>query len=177
MGVGESANFVPAIGSATLTQFDAPPSTDCSGAGLIGTFFGPYSWTELLPADSDLDRDGCTDRDELSGHMFDGTGAGGGGLRDPWSFWDFFDLPSGIPAMRDGSVSGIDFFALLARFGATGDPTVDPLSPPSPAPAYHPAFDRGAVMGPYLWNARAADGSITGTDFFTMLSQFSHTCG
>jgi hypothetical protein len=54
---------------------------------------------------------------------------------------------------------------------------VDPLSAPPAAPAYHPAFDRGSSFGPYPWNVYPADGSITGTDFFTVLAQFGHSCG
>ncbi len=177
IGVGESANFVPAVGSATLTRFDAPPSTDCSGAGLIGTFFGPYTWTQLLPVDNDQDRDGCTDRQELAGDFFAKTGQQAGGLRDPWSFWDFYDVPTRASLTRDGAVSAPDFFAVLGRFNATGDPGIDPLSTPPPMPAYHTAYDRGgAIAGGNAWNLTPADGSIAGPDFFRVLAQFGHTC-
>ena len=112
----------------------------------------------------DEDGDGCSDVQELG---FDPTV---GGLRDPNDFWDFFDTN------RDRSVSILDFFDLLQRFGATGDASIDPLSDPPPAPAYHPRFDRGPVTGANSWNVAPADGAIAVTDFFTLLSQFGHTC-
>ena len=93
-----------------------------------------------------------------------------GGLRDPFNFWDFFD-PN-----RDRSVTTADVFALLERFGAAGDPNIDPLSDPPPAPAYHPRFDRAASSGPYAWSITAADGAIATTDIFALLAQIGHTC-
>jgi hypothetical protein len=122
--------------------------------------------------DADLDNDGCTDGHEQQS-------AGGtqtsGGLRSPKIFWDFFDTPDSSN-IRDKAVAGTDFFRVLARFGATGDSMIDPLSTPPLAPAYHTAFDRGPSSGPNPWNLTQADGSITGTDFFAMLAQFGHSC-
>ena len=111
----------------------------------------------------DSDRDGCADGREL------GSSVSFGGQRDPKSFWDFFD------PTRDGVVSILDFFALLARFGAVGDPTVDPLSDP-PEQGYHPRYDRGGLIGPDPWNLAPADGAIAITDFFALLAQFGHVC-
>ena len=114
------------------------------------------------PPDSDLD--GCTDEREA------GTEAAQGGQRDPKNFWDFFD-PN-----RDRSVTVSDFFALLQRFGAVGDPNIDPLSVPPLPPAYHTRFDRGGVTGANAWNLGPPNGAITTTDFFSLLVQFGHTC-
>ena len=102
-------------------------------------------------------------------------GAGQGGFRDPSNFWDYFDVPTGPSAVRDEQVTGLDFFAMLGRFGATGNGSVDPLTTPPPA-GYHPAFDRGGAVGPNGWNVGGANGSIAATDFFTMLAQFGHSC-
>jgi hypothetical protein len=126
--------------------------------------------TCLSPTDlQDTDGDSCIDVRELS------FGAEQGGFRDPSNFWDYFDVPAGLGQLRDEAVSGLDFFAVLARFGSSGNAQIDPLSPP-PALGYHTAFDRGGAVGPNGWNVGEADGSITGTDFFTMLSQFGHSC-
>jgi hypothetical protein len=109
--------------------------------------------------------DGCTTAQEL------GTNQVAGGLRDPFNWWDFFD-----PSL-DGSIAGTDFFAVLGRFGSSGDPTIDPTSTPPAAPAYHPRFDRGAgISGASGWNTNPANGSVAGTDFFTILGQFGHAC-
>ena len=113
----------------------------------------------------DSDGDGCLDRQEL------GVDPLLGGLRDPKSFWDFFD-PS-----RDRAVSLQDFLQVLAHFGSVGDPTVDPLSAPPPPPAYHSRFDRGGqVLGGQPWHELPPDGSIGLADFLSLLRQFGHTC-
>jgi hypothetical protein len=122
------------------------------------------------PFDPDTDADGCWDGREL------GSNPATGGQRSPLVFWDFFDVPAGATPAKDRIVSGLDFFALLQRFGASGDPGIDPNSPVPPPPAYHTAFDRGATAGPNAWNLTAADGAIAGTDFLSLLAQFGHTC-
>jgi hypothetical protein len=126
---------------------------------------------ECISPTLDSDVDGCTNTQEL------GTVVALGGRRNPLHFWDVFDTPTGMKHERDRTVTGLDFFALLGRFGATGDPEIDPLSQPPSAPDYHPAFDRGSVAAPDPWNLAAANGSITGTDFFAMLGQFGLNCG
>jgi sugar lactone lactonase YvrE len=127
----------------------------------------PNNLAVAFDVSADLDDDGCTSDQELGGPAISG------GERNPKDFWDFFDTPA--PA-RDAQISGLDFFAVLARFGASGDNSIDPLSIPPPAPAYHTAFDRGMVTGVNPWNVAAADGAIAGTDFFTILTQFGHSC-
>jgi hypothetical protein len=121
------------------------------------------------PHPADLDSDGCSDQRES------GPVPELGGLRNHTHFWDFFDTPN-ASNLRDSAISGLDFFAVLSRFGATGAAGIDPLSAPPAAPAYHTAFDRGLSFGPNVWNVYPADGSITGTDFFTALGQFGHAC-
>ncbi len=117
----------------------------------------------------DADLDGCADEQEL------GSDPTLGGLRDPSSFWDFYDVPTGLGLQRDQSVSGSDIFAVIGRFNATGDAGIDPLSPP-PASGYHTAYDRGLLVGPDPWDLGAADGSIASTDIFGVIGQFNHSC-
>jgi hypothetical protein len=117
--------------------------------------------------DDNDDNDGCTDSQET------GLVATAGGLRDPHNFWDFFDVPA--PG-RDGAIASADLFAVLGRFGSTGDPGIDPLSAPGPAPEYHTAFDRGSVVGANPWNIGPADGSIAAADIFAVLGQLNHSC-
>jgi hypothetical protein len=125
--------------------------------------------TVMNGADADDDNDGCTDTQEQGGDK------ALGGQRNPHSVWDFFDTPDGAN-VRDLAVAGTDFFRVLGRFGATGTPG-DPLSAPPAAPAYHSAFDRSPAMGgPHPWSLGAADGAITGQDFFAILGQFGDNC-
>jgi hypothetical protein len=65
---------------------------------------------------------------------------------------------------------------VLRHFNNEGDAGEDPLSTP-PETGYHPAYDRGDLVGPNAWNVGEADGSIAGTDFFAVLAQFNHECG
>jgi glucose/arabinose dehydrogenase len=127
--------------------------------------FGADRIAYLAP---DHDRDGCSDAREA------GTDEVAGGERNAKNFWDFYDTPDGAN-VRDGDVAGTDFFRLLARFGTMGSPAGDPLSAPPPS-GYHTAFDRGSPSGD-PWDLTAANGSISGTDFFSMLGQFGHSCG
>jgi serine protease len=116
----------------------------------------------------DEDLDGCLGIQEL------GPDPLLGGQRDKDVFWDFFDTPN-ADNVRDGAVSIPDVFRVIGRFGTTGNPSIDPLSPP-PATGYHTAFDRGPSSGPHLWNLQPADGTVTATDVFASLVQFGHTC-
>jgi hypothetical protein len=120
--------------------------------------------------DDNDDNDGCNDAQET------GPDVTAGGRRDPHNFWDFFDVPAGAGLTRDGSISAADFFAVLGRFNSSGDPGIDPLSMPGPAPEYHSAYDRGVVVGENPWNLGAANGSISGLDIFSMLQQLNHSC-
>jgi CSLREA domain-containing protein len=133
-----------------------------------GTPVSPTSTPDPLVHDSD--QDGCADGEEA------GKNEALGGLRNPKHFWDFYDVPTGDNPIRDQSISALDFFALIGRFGATGDPATSPFAFVPAPPAYHTAFDRGPTVGPNLWDLTPPDGSISGMDFFAMLAQFGHSC-
>lgn len=151
-----------------------------NGSGELGNGMLGYN---TIPVDLyvDSDDDGCTDDRELQTAASSETL---GGRRSAKNFWDFFDTPTGSwPAVaRDGSVTGLDFFAVLSRFGTNDGDGIAPINrftDPQALPpqiGYHPAFDRGPSSGPNAWNLTAANGSVAGTDFFAMLAQFGHSC-
>ncbi|MEX1253125.1 MAG: flexitail domain-containing putative surface protein [Dehalococcoidia bacterium] len=129
------------------------------------------AWRRVSGSGADYDQDGCTDAQEANSDQVMG------GRRNPQSFWDFFDVPVGSPLARDQAVTAGDVAGVVARFGATGNADLDPLSPPGPAPAYHPAYDRGGVRpGGERWSLLPADGSITAGDVAAAVVQFGHTC-
>ena len=118
----------------------------------------------------DTDRDGCADSREL------GSSAVLGGRRDANYFWDFFDTPTGSPPARDRVVTIADIGAVVARFGTTGSPAIDPLSAP-PASGYHTAFDRSPPQpGADPWDLGPPDGSVTIGDIGLAVAQFGHSC-
>jgi hypothetical protein len=120
--------------------------------------------------DPDDDNDGCFDFQEL------GPSPLAGGLRNPKLFWDFFDTPDAANA-RDAAVTAGDLARVAQRFGATGDPGLDPLSAPPAAPAYHTAFDRSPPgAGADAWDAGPPDGAITAGDLAGVVAQFGHSC-
>ncbi len=154
----------------------ACPSTDqrgvarpLDGDGLAGA---ACDIGAVEPGRLDADQDGCIDEQEAQTLPASETS---GGHRDPNNFWDFFDVPTGPGLMRDRSVSGPDIFAVIGRFNTTGNPAVDPLSPP-PSSGYHSAYDRGPLLGPDPWDLGPADGSIASTDIFAIIAQFNHSC-
>jgi alpha-tubulin suppressor-like RCC1 family protein len=144
----------------------------------------PQNVVGLSSAPADWDGDGCADKREL------GLTAAVGGQRDPFSFWDFFDVPSGAFLARDHAVTAADIAGVVARFGSsdagagTFDRNSDPLSLPIPAgqPSgtrqnYHPAFDRGgSIPGQDQWSMLPPDGSISAGDLAGVVAQFGHTC-
>ncbi len=127
-----------------------------------------------LPNDPDLDddNDGCADLREFQTAVGSQTT---GGRRDPHNFWDFYDVPTGAGLLRDRAVAGPDIFGVIGRFNTAGNPMIDPLSPPPPA-GYHPAYDRGPLVGPDPWDLGPANGSVAGTDIFAVIAQFNHSC-
>jgi hypothetical protein len=119
--------------------------------------------------DSDDDNDGCSDGAE------NGTNPQTGGLRDPLDIWDFMDQWLG--GLRDRVVSGGDLGAVVARFGSTGSPSGDPLTPPVAQAGYHVMADRnGSYPGQAPWNLRPPDGSVSGGDIGAAVAQFGHSC-
>lgn len=130
----------------------------------------------VLAYDDDLD--GCANIQEA------GVSSSTGGQRDPAYFWDFMDVPIGLPPERDRAVSVGDIGGVVARFGAFQDPPLtkpealaQALTPPPPAPAYHAAFDRnGADPSGDPWDLFPPDGTITVGDIGAVVVQFGHTC-
>ena len=118
------------------------------------------------PPKIDTDGDGCLDNRES------GPDETLGGRRDHLNFWDFFD-PN-----RDRSVTLLDFLAVLRHFGTVGNPaTLDPDGPEPLAGEYWASADRGGqAPGGDPWDELPANGSITFTDFLSVLRQFGHTC-
>ncbi|MEX1254220.1 MAG: flexitail domain-containing putative surface protein [Dehalococcoidia bacterium] len=139
------------------------------------------------PCDADTDSDGCLDGREVL------TQAGtqvSGGRRDPLYFWDYFDVPTGLPPTRDGAVSAGDVAGVVARFGSNddapgtfdrgSDPLSAPQAPVQPSGAranYHPVYDRtGVTPGGETWDLLPPNGSITSGDLAAVVAQFGHSC-
>jgi hypothetical protein len=165
----------PASGTITVTYdltdpFDCVDGTETTGPATMTPLAQGHDDDVWGPNPGETGPDGCSTWEEL------GPSALLGGLRDPFNFWDFYDVPVGTPPVRDKMVNIIDIGAINLRFGAVGDPTIDPLSPPPPAPAYHTAFDRNSPIGPDNWNLGAADGAINIIDIGAAIVQFGHTC-
>lgn len=108
-----------------------------------------------------------------------------GGQRDPFYFWDFFDVYVGLPAARDGTVSIGDIGGVVARFGSVADvppskeeALAQALTNPTDMTSYHAAFDRGPgiIAGQNVWNPLPPDGSISIGDIGAVVAQFGHSC-
>jgi hypothetical protein len=169
-------------------------ATDSSGDGSHGDVRtgqpGAAEWlASTAPIDGggggpDADGDGCSDSQEQ------GLNPAQGGLRDPNSVWDFFDVPTGSFLLRDRAVAGADIAAIVQRFGSNDtapgdfDRNSDPLSTPNATVApsgaranYHPAFDRGGTPpGADPWDLLAANGAVSGGDISAAVLQFGHSC-
>ena len=126
----------------------------------------------------DSDFDGCADVQE------ENPTAVLGGQRDPTSFWDFFDVPTGSPPERDRIVNIIDIGAIVLRFGTVSEPPptkqaalAEALTPPPDLTSYHAAFDRGGpIPGDDLWDLLPPNGAINIIDIGAAVIQFGHTC-
>jgi alpha-tubulin suppressor-like RCC1 family protein len=108
----------------------------CWGWGGFGQLGNGRILNVSTAQDNDFDSDGCQDEREL------GTNETTGGKRNPKNFWDFFDVWTGTPYVRDRIVNSTDVSAVQARYFTNGDPNADPLATPSASNNYHPAFDR-----------------------------------
>jgi hypothetical protein len=120
---------------------------------------------------ADIDQDRCTDGEEL------GLKQGKGGRRNPDHFWDFMDQYTGSPLARDKIVAVGDIGAVVNRFGSSGDPNGDPLTPPAAATGYHTSADRnGSVPGQDPWDLNPPNGSISIGDYGAVVAQYGHSC-
>ncbi len=139
------------------------------------------TFQQVVQIGGDADRDGCLDKQE------GGLDPTQGGLRDPFFFWDYGDMPLEDPPgsasyARNRMIRVDDILAVVNRYfadDAGGTAAVnrnsDPLSAP-PANGYHPAFDRGKISGPHPWNVLPPDGKIRVGDILTVVRQYFHDC-
>ena len=133
------------------------------------------------PDPGDTDGDGCSDAQE------NGPDENLGGRRSHVSYWDFYDVwthPPGQPTAweRNKVINVFDILAVALRFGP--GPVADKqtalaaaLTQPVDEAGYHPAYDRGLVIGANNWNRAGPDGSINIVDdILGIAQQFGHTC-
>jgi hypothetical protein len=153
--------------SAELVLGTDPAIADTDGDTLTDGFELLERGTNPLKTDTDVD--GCSDGQEL------GANPALGGQRDPRHFWDFMD--QWVNLEKDRRVNIIDVGALVPRFGTAGDPSGDPLNPPTTLNGYHVSADRtGPQLGANVWNAGPPDGVINIIELGLILVQFGHTC-
>lgn len=156
----------------TLNLTEVDLGGDIDGDGLVACQ-EQAAGTDPQVADTDLD--GCKDGRELS------TNAQQGGMRNPLNRWDFFDVPVGSTP-RDKIITISDINAVKARYftnDANGTAAInrntDPFSLPPPT-GYHPAFDRGPLIGPDPWDLGPPDGRIDISDILAVIKQYFHNC-
>ena len=107
-----------------------------------------------------------------------------GGLRDPSSFWDFFDVYAGAQLARDSSITIGDIIGVVSRFGSgraepltEEEALAEATTLPPAAPAYHSAFDRGgADPEGNRWDLFPPGGNIVIGDIIAVVAQFGHIC-
>ena len=162
----------------TPTVTDTPANTPTP----TDTPSGPTSTPTKQPDPGDTDLDGCSDEAE------NGADPQFGGLRNYTYFWDFFDVwthPLGDPIgwERNRVINIPDILGVAVRFGPGPGPVpkaqalAAALTPPVTANGYHPAFDRGGIIGPNNWDRAPADGSINILDdILGVAFQFGHDC-
>ena len=169
----------------TLTQTPTPTNTPTPTITLTPTPKQPGGDTDgdtiANGSDPDDDNDGCTDVQEL------GTNEALGGLRNPHSFWDFYDVwthPAGQPTMweRNSVVNIFDILAVALRFGpgpqlSKQDAFAAALTPPADDAGYHAGYDRGPIIGANTWDRAPPDASINIVDdILGVAGQFGHDC-
>ncbi len=184
-GLQSGVTAITAGGYSTCALIETTGAVKCWGDnrwGQIGDGTITQRNTPVEVVSYDDDEDGCTDTQEL------GADETKGGRRNPKSFWDFFDMWTESPPIRDEIISNGDQGAVIGRFGSTDDNNhdgvpdkpinryTDPLTLP-PATGYHPAFDRGGVApGGDPWDLLPADGNVSVGDIGALVAQFGHNC-
>jgi glucose/arabinose dehydrogenase len=167
---GRTVDSVTTLASAFANPLDVAVGPD--GTVYVAEYGGDRV-SFLQPPQPDADSDGCSDARESQ------TAPGSqvtGGLRNPNSFWDFFDTPDNGNT-RDRAVTVADIARIVSRFGSSGDTGIDPLGVPPLAPAYHTAFDRAtATPSSDAWDLGPPNGSITVSDVAAAVVQFGHSC-
>ena len=144
---------------------------DCTKPDFADTITYPPVLAEAAPQppnwDSDLD--GCTDAQEL------GPVRAIGGLRDPYNRWDLIDV--WVNGVKDKTVNILDIGAIVKRFGSVGDPTGDPLVPPTALTGFDAGSDRSPpLIGSKVWNLGPPDGVINLIEIGEMAASFGNTC-
>jgi hypothetical protein len=149
------------VGALTLTPLAQSHDLDYWGGGMTGP-------------------DGCSTWEELD------TNQNVGGLRDPFNFWDFFDVwaPSGSAFVKDWRVNIIDQGVVVNRSGshdaggtAPNNRNSDPLIPPTSGSGYHVSADRSSPLtGSNVWNLSPPDGQINIIDIGLVVAQGGHSC-
>ena len=133
------------------------------------------------PDPGDTDQDGCSDVAE------NGPDERLGGRRNYVSFWDFYDVwthPLGDPQgwARDRVITVFDILGVAVRFGpgpflSEAEALAAALTPPTSPSGYHPAFDRGGLVGPNPWDRSPPNGTINVVDdVLGVAVQFGHRC-
>ena len=133
------------------------------------------------PDPGDTDQDGCSDQAENGAFEYLG------GQRNFLYFWDFYDVwtrPPGDPSgwERNKVLNIFDINATGARFGpgpllSKSDALAQALIAPTDATSYHPAYDRGPIIGANVWDRGPPDGSINIVDdILGIAQQFGHSC-
>ena len=87
------------------------------------------------------------------------------------------DQWTGSPFVRDKIIAVGDIGALVSRFGTSGDPSGDPLTPPVASTGYHTIADRnGAYPGGDPWDLLPPNGNVSVGDIGAVVVQFGHSC-
>ena len=157
----------------------------CTAGEVYVVLGGPQPTPTPTPAKQpdpgDTDQDGCSDQAE------NGPDEGFGGLRNYVYFWDFYDVwthPAGDPNgwERNRVINIFDVIAVAMRFGvgpllSKSDALAQALVPPTDVRSYHPAYDRGPIVGPNNWDRAPPDGAINMVnDILGVAVQFGHNC-